>query len=349
MDVLISSGLWSPELAQRIAEADRRVELIFEPELLPPPRWQGDIAGDPGFRRDEAGERRWQKLLGRAEVLFGLPGGSPDGLVEAVRAGKRLRWVQARNAGAGEQLAKAAEQAREELGHVIVTTASGVHGGPLAEVALLGMLVFAKRLPQRMADQREHLWPDEQEPVGELRNRTLLLVGLGAIGSETARLAKAFGMSVLAVKRDASGHHRHVDELHPVEQLRELFGRADAIVATLPMTDATRGLIDADTLAAAKRGAVFVNVGRGGVVDEAALAERLHDGTLGGAFLDVFEQEPLPADSPLWDLDNVIVSPHASALVAAEEERGVDLFCDNLRRFLDGEPLRNQLDLEVLY
>jgi phosphoglycerate dehydrogenase-like enzyme len=349
MDVLIASQLWREELAQRIAEADPRVELLYEPELLAPARWNGDIAGDPGFRRDDEGKRRWLELLGRAEVLFGMPRGSADGLVEAVRAGKRLRWVQGRNAGAGEQLAQAAEQARGELERVIVTTASGVHGGPLAEVALLGLLAFAKRLPQRIEDQRAHRWPDGHEPVGELRDRTLLLVGLGAIGSETARLAKAFGMQVLAVKRDASGQYQHVDELHPAERLRELIGRADAIVSSLPLTEATRGLIDAETLAAAKRGAVFVNVGRGGVVDEAALIERLRDGTLGGALLDVFEQEPLPADSPLWDLDNVIVSPHASALVEAEEERVVDLFCDNLRRFLDGRPLRNQLDLEVLY
>jgi phosphoglycerate dehydrogenase-like enzyme len=349
MDVLIASPLWTEALARRIAEADPRVELIYDPELLAPARWNGDIAGDPGFRRDGERERRWQELLGRAEVLFGIPGGSADGLVEAVRTGSRLRWVQGRNAGAGEQLAKAAEQARAELERVIVTTTSGIHAGPLAEFALLGMLAFAKRLPQRMADQRAHRWPPAQTPVGELRGRTLLLVGLGAIGSETARLAKAFGMQVLAVKRDASGQHQHVDELHPAERLRDLVGRADAIVVTLPMTEATRGLIDADTLAAAKRGAVFVNVGRGGVVDEAALIERLRDGTLGGAALDVFEQEPLPSASPLWDLDNVMVSPHASALVEAEEERGVELFCDNLRRFLDGRPLRNQLDLEVLY
>jgi phosphoglycerate dehydrogenase-like enzyme len=349
MDVLISSSLWTEELAQRIAQADSRVELLYQPELLAPPRWNGDIAGDPGFRRDDEGESRWQELLERAEVLFGIPRGSADGLVEAVRAGKRLRWVQGRNAGAGEQLGRAAEQARVELERVIVTTTSGIHAGPLAEFALLGMLAFAKQLPQRMADQRGHHWPAEQAPVGELRGRTLLLVGLGAIGSETARLAKAFGMEVLAVKRDASGQHRHVDELHPAERLRELFGRADAIVSSLPLTEATRGLIDAETLGAAKRGAVFVNVGRGGVVDEGALIERLRDGTLGGAALDVFEQEPLPSGSPLWDLDNVIVSPHASALVEAEEERGVDLFCDNLRRFLDGQPLRNQLDLELLY
>lgn len=349
MDVLIASPLWNQELAQRIADADPRVELLHEPELLPPARWNGDMAGDSGFRRDEDGERRWQELLERAEVLFGMPAGSAGGLVDAVRAGKRLRWVQGRNAGAGEQLAQAAEQVRAELERVAVTTSSGVHGGPLAEFAMLGLLAFAKRLPERMEDQRAHRWPDEQEPVGELRGRTLLLVGLGAIGAETARLAKAFGMQVLAVKRDASGQHRHVDELHPAERLRDLFGRADAIVSSLPLTEATRGLIDADTLAAAKRGAVFVSVGRGGVVDEAALIERLRDGTLGGAVLDVFAQEPLPPDSPLWDLDNVIVSPHASALVESEEERVVDLFCDNLRRFLDGQPLRNQLDLEILY
>ena len=117
---------------------------------------------------------------------------------------------------------------------------------------------------------------------------------MGAIGTETARLASAFGMHVLAVKRELSGGIPHVDELHPVSELRALVGRADAIVITLPATDATRGLLDADTLAAVKPGAVLVNVGRGAVVDEAALAERLQDGTLAGAALDVFAEEPLP-------------------------------------------------------
>ena len=156
-------------------------------------------------------------------------------------------------------------------------------------------------------------------------------------------------MHVLAVKRTLEGGVPHVDELHPVSELRALVGRADAIVVTLPGTDATRGLLDAETLAAVKPGAVLVNVGRGTVIDEEALAERLQDGTLKGAALDVFAEEPLPQDSPLWGLENVIVTPHDIALVPAEEPRIVDLFIDNLRRRRAGEPLRNALDPEVLY
>jgi phosphoglycerate dehydrogenase-like enzyme len=257
--------------------------------------------------------------------------------------------MQARNAGGGEQLGAALQVAEPgELDGLVVTTASGVHAGPLAEFAILGMLAFAKDLPTLQRDQRERRW-GEQRPVGELRGQTLLLVGVGEIGTETARLASAFGMHVLAVKRTLEGAVPHVDELHPVSELRALVGRADAIVVTLPATDATRGLLDAETLAAVKPGAVLVNVGRGAVIDEEALAERLQDGTLGGAALDVFAEEPLPADSPLWGLENVIVTPHSIALVEAEEERIVELFADNLRRRLAGAPLRNALDPEVLY
>lgn len=345
MDVLIASPL-GPELARRIADTDDRIDLTYLPGLLPQARWSGDVVGEGGVGLEDP---RWEAPLQRAEVLFGIPGGSPEGLVDAVRRAPALRWVQARNAGAGEQLGGALRLAPGELGNVAVTTSSGVHAGPLAEFALFGLLAFTKGLPALLADQRERHWPPGQQPVGELRGRTLLIVGLGEIGAETARLAQAFGMRVLAVKRDASGEAAHVDELHPADDLRALVDRADGIVITLPLTDATRGLLDAGTLAAVKPGAVLVNVGRGAVVDETALAERLQDGTLAGAALDVFTEEPLPEDSPLWGLDNVIVSPHNAALVEAEEARVVELFCDNLRRRLDGEPLRNELDPEVLY
>jgi phosphoglycerate dehydrogenase-like enzyme len=345
VEVVIASPL-GPELARRIQEADARIELTYLPELLPRPRWSGDTTGEGGVPLEDP---RWEEPLRRAEVLFGIPGGTPEGLVDAVRRAPALRWVQARNAGAGEQLGGALRLAPDELRDVAVTTSSGVHAGPLAEFALFGLLAFAKRLPELLADQRERRWPPGQQPVGELRDRTLLIVGLGAIGTETARLAQAFGMHVLAVKRDASGSAPHVDELHPADDLPALVGRADGIVVTLPLTDATRGLLDADTLAAVKPGAVLVNVGRGAVVDESALAQRLQDGTLAGAALDVFAEEPLPDDSPLWGLENVLVSPHNAALVEAEETRIVDLFCDNLRRRLDGEPLINELDPEVLY
>ena len=345
MEVLIATPML-PEDAQRIAAEDG-VELTYLPELLPARRWAGDINGEGGVPLDDP---RWKHALERAEVVFGIPGSTGEGLVDLVRRAPRLEWVQARNAGAGEQLGAALQVAEPgELDGLTVTTSSGVHAGPLAEFAILGLLAFAKDLPRYRRDQRERYWPEGQTPVGELRGQTLLLVGVGAIGTETARLASAFGMHVLAVKRSLEGVVPHVDELHPVSELRSLVARADAIVITLPATDATRGLLDAETLAAVKPGAVLVNVGRGAVIDEPALIERLQDGTLKGAALDVFAEEPLPQDSPLWELDNVIVTPHDIALVESEEPRIVDLFIDNLRRRRAGEPLRNALDPEVLY
>jgi phosphoglycerate dehydrogenase-like enzyme len=198
-------------------------------------------------------------------------------------------------------------------------------------------------------DKAQRFWPPQEQPSGELRGQTLLVVGAGAIGAEIARLAKAFGMTVLAVKRDVSQPVEQVDELHPIQRLHELAGRADALACALPGTDATRGLIDAGVLAAVKPGAVFVSVGRGTAVDEGALADALRSGTLAGAVLDVFEQEPLPPESPLWELENVIVSPHDTARVPGEVARQVELFCDNLRRYLAGEELRNRVDLRLLY
>lgn len=345
MEVVIATPM-RPEHAERIAAADDRIELAYLPDLLPTARWSGDTTGEGGVA---LGDPRWKHALESAEVAFGIPGNSGEGLVDLVRRAPRLEWVQARNAGAGEQLGAALALSPEDARRVTVTTSSGVHAGPLAEFAILGLLAFAKDLPQHQRWQRERHWPEGQTPVGELRDKTLLLVGVGAIGTETARLASAFGMHVLAVKRSLESTVPHVDELHPVSDLRALVGRADAIVVTLPATDATRGLLDADTLAAVKPGAVLVNVGRGAVVDEAALIERLRDGTLKGAALDVFTEEPLPEDSPLWGLENVIVTPHDIALVDAEEPRIVDLFIDNLRRRLEGKPLRNALDPEVLY
>ena len=341
--VLIASPL-DDALAGRIAGVDERIELLYDPGVVPASRFMGDIAGD--FAPDPA---RWAELLAAAEILFGIPGSSAQGLIDAIHGSQALRWVQARNAGAGQQVAQALELDRAALERVAVTTASGVHAVPLAEFTLMGLLAFAKRLPRMQRDKARRYWPPQEQPSGELSGQTLLIVGAGAIGVEIARLAKAFGMTVLAIKRDVGEPVEHVDELHPIERLHELAARADALAAVLPGTDATRGLLDADVFAALKPGAVFVNVGRGTAVDEDALVSALRDGTLAGAALDVFAQEPLPPESPLWEIENVILSPHDTARVPAEEARQVELFCDNLRRYLAGEELRNRVDLEHLY
>lgn len=334
------------ELVTQIRAVDSRVTVNYEPDLLPPTRYPNDHRGVDEFTRTPEDERRFWEMIAAGEVLFGIPGDSPEGLAEAVSVGTKLRWVQATSAGAGEQVGSAGLSA-DDLRRVTVTSAAGVHAGPLAEFAMLGLLAFAKGLPRLLADQRARRWG--HYPVEELSGRTLLIVGLGHIGAEVGRLAEAFGMRVIGLNRTGAGDWPHVDELARIDALDDWLPRADAIVISLPLTDATRGLIGAGAIARIKPDATLVNVGRGAVVDEDALVEALRDGRLAGAALDVVATEPLGEDSPLWELPNVLLSPHTAGLSVRENERIVALFAENLRRYLRGEELRNRVDPEWLY
>ncbi|MFL6269692.1 MAG: D-2-hydroxyacid dehydrogenase [Actinomycetes bacterium] len=344
---MIASPL-EAELAATIRAAEPRAEVLFEPDLLPPARYPADHRGDPAFRRDAEAEARWRVLLDRAEVLFGIPDDTAEGLAAAVTGLPRLRWIHATSAGAGEQVRKAALPA-EALKRVAITTSSGVHAVPLAEYAILGLLAVAKELPRFVEEQRAKAWPEVRRPLRELDGQTLFLVGLGDIGRETARLGKALGMRTVGFRRTQGPPPEWVDEVHGPERLAELAGRADAMVVSLPLTDQTAGLIDRATIDRLPASCIFVNVGRGGVVDEPALIDALRERRIAGAVLDVFATEPLPEDSPLWTLPNVLVTPHAAALSARENERIVELFVDNLRRYLDGRPLRNVVEPGVFY
>jgi phosphoglycerate dehydrogenase-like enzyme len=278
-------------------------------------------------------EVRFNSLIADAEVLFGFPREDPAQLAVAVRRAPKLRFVQATFAGAGEQLA-AARLTQAELDRVAFASSSGVHATPLAEWALFGILAFTKGLPRLLADKQARRW--DHYPVDELPGATLLVVGQGAIGREVTRLGEAFGMRVVGVSR----RQGDLDELLP---------QADAIVISLPLTDETRGLLGRDRFARMRDGAIIVNVGRGGVVDEAALVDALRSGKLRGAALDVFAEEPLPPESALWELDNVILSPHTAALSVNENARIVDLFAENLRRYLAGEELVSRIRPGVFY
>ncbi len=335
-----------PELVDPIRGVADGIEVLYEPDLLPPIRYPGDHQGVAGFSRDDDADRRWQDLLGRAEVLFGLPEDSPAGLAAVVRSNPGLRWVQGTAAGTGEQV-KAAGLSAEELERVMITSASGVHVGPLAEFCLLGLLAFTKDLPRLRADQQAHHW--DHYPVAELRGGTLLILGLGAIGTEVARLTKAFGMHTIGINRRGVSDSPHVDEVYSSGDLRDVLPRAEAVVVTLPLTDETRGMLDAQAIARVKPGAILVNAGRGGVIDEPALVQALREHRLGGAALEVFATEPLPTDSPLWDLPGVLISPHTAALSVHENERIDELFIENLRRYLAGEELRSRVDTRLFY
>jgi glyoxylate/hydroxypyruvate reductase A len=347
LDVMIAIPIDEAQCA-RIAAADRRVRVWYDPGLLPVPAFPGDHAGWSGFTRDRAGERTWGEMLARAEVLLGIPGGSPAGLADAIARGPRLRWIAAISAGAGEQV-RAARLKDDALDRVTITTAAGAHAVPLAEFAMFGLLAMARDAAGLARAKSKRVWPSRPLPTGELRDRTLLVLGLGEIGRATARLAAAFGMRVIGVRRHPGEPVDGVAEQHQLSALPKLLAGADAVVAALPSTPETDGVLDAEALDSLPRGAWLVNVGRGSVLDEDALADRLRSGRIGGAALDVFATEPLPPQSPLWRLPNVIVSPHSAALTAAVDERLVDGFVANLHRYLAGAPLAHRVDPDGLY
>ena len=253
----------------------------------------------------------------------------------------RLRWIQSISAGV-EDLAS---PALREHG-VVLTNAAGVYDPGLAESVLGFLLTFSTRIIED-ARLEPGAWP--QDGTRLLRGTTALVVGAGSIGSEVGRLLKAAGLRVRGIARTPRPADGVFEAIAGVEELHAELTRANHVVNVLPITGETRGLFDAGAFAAMRSDAVFVNIGRGATVDEQTLIAALEKGVIGGAALDVFEVEPLPTESTLWRMPNVLVSPHR----AGDHERWADdvvaLFVDNLRRFVAGEPLRNVVDVELGY
>ena len=331
----------SEELCALFERLEPRVELVRDHSLLPPMRHPGDHGGDPDWRRTPEQQSRFERLLDSADALYGIPDVSPAALARTVAANPRLRWVQTMAAGGAAQVA-AAGLADADLDRLTVTTSAGVHAGTLAEFALFGVLAGAKSLPRLAAHQRAHEWAPRWF-MGQVHEQTVLVVGLGAVGRETARLLHGIGARVLGANRSTRGVDG-VERVVGLDALADVAAEADALVVTLPGAPATEGLVDAAVLGALRPGATVVNVGRGTVIDEDALVAALRDGQVGCAVLDVTAVEPLPPDSPLWDLPNVVLSPHTAALSDREDRRIAELTADDARRLRDGGPLRNVVD-----
>jgi glyoxylate/hydroxypyruvate reductase A len=330
------------ELVAQIQRSAPGATVLYDAGLLPPERYPADHHGDPDFRRSPEQEARYWANILAADVLYGIPNESPADLARAIRENPRLRWVHAMAAGAGGAV-RAAGLSSAELSRVQVTTSAGVHALPLAEFALLGLLSGFKRVAEMQADQQAKHWPTLRVPTRLLAGSRLVISGLGEIGLETARLAKALGMTVSGSKREVAP----IDGIESVVDnsgLPGLLAGADAVVNTLPGTPQTEHLFDAEMFAAFAPGTIFVNVGRGSVVDESALLAALADGTVSYACLDVFEQEPLPAASPLWTHPRVLVSPHSAALSAAENKLIAERFIANLARFRADEAMPHTVD-----
>jgi phosphoglycerate dehydrogenase-like enzyme len=293
------------------------------------------------------------EVWAKAEVLYTAT------VIPEPALAPHLRWIHVHYAGVDRML----DQPLAQSEGMLLTTSSGIHATQMAEYVFMMLLAFGHRLPEMMANQAAAHWAEEQRFLAfmplELRGSTVGIVGYGSIGREIARIAHTFGMEVLATKRDVrqpaepDGYYlpgtgdpdgSYFHRLYPPEALISMVRECDFVVVTVPLTESTRHQVDASVFKAMKNTAYLINVGRGGVVDETALLNALQTGQIAGAALDVFEVEPLPADSPLWKQPNLIISPHISGNSVHYNERASVLFIENLRRYLARKDLLNPVD-----
>lgn len=278
-----------------------------------------------------------EQHIGEAEALlsFRFP-------VEVFDKARRLRWFQSTGAGVDSMF-----PIRDRAGHLTVTNARGIHGDLMADYVLAGATMLHWNFRGFLRDQMQRTW--NPRPIRPLGDMTLGVVGLGAIGTTIARRAKSAGMTVVGSKRDISVPVEGVDRLFAADALAVMLPLCDFVVLAMPATPDTLGFIGAAEIAQMRRGAFLINIARGSVVVESELVEALHTGVIAGALLDVFEKEPLPHDSPLWDMPNVIITPHASGTPTEYTRRAFPIVAENIDRYLKGQPLKNLVDLRRGY
>ncbi len=281
----------------------------------------------------------FETILAQAQVIFGFR--PPPNVI--TRA-PRLKWIQGMLAGVDYWLDEPI------IGSpVTVTNMRGLYTIPVAETALEMILMFTKKLPLFFRQQQEKKW---QRVIPEvLRGKTVGIVGLGTIGGELARMAKPLGVRIIATRRSTrqAGRARNVDLLLPADQLSQLLAESDYVVLTLPATPETNKIIGEKELRMMKPSAFLINVGRGETIDDEALIKALQKNWIAGAALDTFTVEPLPQDSRYWELPNVFITPHISGVIDYQERGATEIFCDNLKRYVEGKKLRNLVNKKLGY
>lgn len=281
-------------------------------------------------------------LARAADAEVGVGTNQGERVARLLGAAPKLRWYH--SIGAGVEDLVGVPQLRD--GRVRLTNNSGPYDVPIAEHVLATILAAAKRLHVYRDQQGRAEW--RSHPQDEVRDATVVVFGIGSIGAEVARLASGVGMRVIGVRR-REGAVPGVSRIVSPDQLADVVGQADYLVIAAPLTEQTRGAVSREVLARMKRTAWLVNIARGAIVDEAALADALREGRIGGAALDALTVEPLPKESPLWSLPNVVITPHSSNSSPRIRERSVALFRENLRRYQAGEPLLNVVDVRAGY
>ncbi|HLJ40515.1 MAG TPA: D-2-hydroxyacid dehydrogenase [Candidatus Acidoferrales bacterium] len=320
--------------------------------------WHAFTLWRPPQDMDERIRRRWPDLNvvhlpGYEHVIDELP--STDILVgyslrrDQFAQAKKLKWIHSTAAGVGQLMYPELRRSS-----IVLTNAGGVHAVPMSEHLLGTIIALARRFPDAMRYQslgrwaQQEIWDAKPRPL-ELSGRVLLIVGFGATGRELARRIQPLGMRIWGITRSGRGDAQLAERILPVEELANVLPQADFAVLAAPETPETRQMIGAKEFALMKREAYLINVARGTLVDEVALAEALRTHSIAGAAIDVAEEEPLPPESPLWKLDNIFITPHVSAVTQRMWTRQMDLLMENLERWFDGRELINQVDFRRGY
>ncbi|WFR59294.1 D-2-hydroxyacid dehydrogenase [Anaerocolumna sp. AGMB13025] len=279
-----------------------------------------------------------KELIRQADIIYGWPE------VQYLKDAENLKWLHLPSAGADGYTNKASYYNKD----IILTNSSGVFGLPIAEHVFAMILSYNRNLQEYAYDKKEKIWKGLTK-TRDFYGSTIGIIGLGDIGTEIAKRAKAWGAEVLAVKRTITEVPEYVDKLYSLEDIDEVLTQSDYVVLALPNTQKTQGIMNEEKLKKMKPHAFLVNIGRGALIDQEALIKALQENWIGGAGLDVTTPEPLPEDSPLWELPNVILTPHTSGSSPSNITRRFEMFNRNLKLFLENKPLENLVDFTEGY
>ena len=260
---------------------------------------------------------------------------------DLIKMGDNLKWIQSWSAGVDKFLEDNSFKYLKE-NEIALTSVRGIHKDSMSEQVMGYLISFSRRLPELMELKKKKEW--DRLKVDYLKDKTLSIFGLGAVGKEVAKKAQAFKMNVIGVKRNTDVEIPGVQEIYSPDQAEKVLNKSDYVVVTMPLTEETRGYFGYDKFKAMQETAYFINVARGEIVKEKEMIKALNKDLIAGAALDVFEEEPLPEESPLYEMDNVILTPHTSGLFPDYNKEAVEIFKNNLRRFLEGKELKNVID-----
>ncbi len=347
INVFITSPLEQVHIDRIKAVSPQHVNVIYDPELLPPTRYTADHKGDEHFVRTPEQEERWRSHLATAHILWDFPVRAVDGGSDFASA-PNVKWVQTTSSGVGQLVKNLGLQDS----NLQITTARGIHARPLTDFTFAIILSHYKQLGYLESEKNIRRW--ERYCGTGVAGKTLAVIGAGGVGRQVLAAGNVFGMRTVALASPSSTHTAQdlgADHLYPAEKLHEMLGETDVLVLSMPHTPDTERLMDRDAIAALKPGGILINIARGQVLDEAALIDALKTDHIALAALDVFDVEPLPKSSPLWDLPNVIISPHSASTVEQENAIITDIFCHNLRCYLHGnmDKMTNIIDKQKMY